>query len=659
MRVGLISPITIPLAELDYQNDAAAASLAARLPLGVLTLASIVRDCGFELHFIDLNDLLWEFHGKKHNLSEFCNFAAARIEERRLEVLGFGSICSSFPLTLRIASACRQADDNVFIVLGGPQASVVDRAVLEAFEAVDAVVRGEAEHSFPRLLDAIAHKRTSLFDGIPGITYRRQDHIVQTAQAQTVTDIDLLPFPAYDLFPLVESATTLPVELGRGCPYACTFCSTNDFFRRRFRLRSPQQTLRQMEQLHNAYGVRHFELVHDMFTVDRKRVVEFCETVAPASFSWNCSARTDRIDPDLLDLMQEAGCCGVFYGIETGSPDLHKTIRKRLDLDEAKRAVRQTSDRGITAITSLIVGFPTETAQDVQLTIDALVSFLELENAHPQLHLLSPLAGTPIHREYAGQLEFDTVCSDISANASLAAADWSLVKRYPDVFPDFYGLPCSVGRRELRALRDLITLGLRGWRLFLIGLHRCDKLLDIAKSFQDWQTSSPQARRSSGDEERLAAYLAERFRNTRWSHVAKALVSIWHAANRALNSSRVSYPVRQAKAAFARRDTPTLQRGTAVVEIPFEYLGLKRWILGQVSRNEVVCKPQWLSVRIKDSDSAMISVLSGVGKDLLALCDGTRTIAEIASMQLIRGQLPDANDTLAAFEMLRKEGYVT
>src|SRR5260370_30251543 len=112
-------------------------------------------------------------------------------------------------------------------------------------------------------------------DEVAGLSYRVGSHPRRNANAPVIADLDALPSAAYHLGRYLESATTAAVELGRGCPFACTFCSTNDFFRRNFRLRSPERVLRDMRDIAAKYGLRHFELVHDMFTVDKRRVASF------------------------------------------------------------------------------------------------------------------------------------------------------------------------------------------------------------------------------------------------------------------------------------------------------------------------------------------------------------------------------------------------
>src|SRR5262249_32027050 len=143
------------------------------------------------------------------------------------------------------------------------------------------------------------------------------------------------------------------------------------FFRRKFRLKSPAQMLEHMRAIASRYGIRNFKLVHDMFTVDRKRVVEFCEALIASGeqFGWSCSARTDCVDAELLELMSRAGCHGLFFGVETGSARLQKIIDKGLDLDQS-RAVIDTAHRlGMGNTVSLITGFPEENQDDLRETL--------------------------------------------------------------------------------------------------------------------------------------------------------------------------------------------------------------------------------------------------------------------------------------------------
>ena len=99
-----------------------------------------------------------------------------------------------------------------------------------------------------------------------------------------------------------------------------------------------------MRLVRDVYGITTFDLIHDMFTVDRKRVIAFCEAVIATGeeFYWNCSARTDCIDEEMIAIMARAGCRAIFFGIETGSARLQKIVKKNIDLNDATARIAVT-----------------------------------------------------------------------------------------------------------------------------------------------------------------------------------------------------------------------------------------------------------------------------------------------------------------------------
>src|SRR5215472_11262265 len=202
-------------------------AIAEHAPLGVLSLAAVLEERGLHPEVVDFN-----------------RFAASYFRDRQFDFVGFSSVCSSYPVTLRIACEVKRRQPYSIVAFGGPQASAVDVATLEAYAPIDLVVRGEAEETLPQLLEAL--DQGGLLDDIPGITFQHDGKIVRNPDAAGITDLDTLPFPAFHLLPDMETCRFMPLELGRGCPFSCTFCSTNDFFRRRFRLKSPARMLEEM-----------------------------------------------------------------------------------------------------------------------------------------------------------------------------------------------------------------------------------------------------------------------------------------------------------------------------------------------------------------------------------------------------------------------------
>jgi radical SAM superfamily enzyme YgiQ (UPF0313 family) len=439
--------------------------------LGILGLAAITEALGHLTTIYDPNRAFFHFADAQGEakIVEFAEFAARQIGAVDADVYGFGSICSAYPLTLRIARRVKEIHPKSAILIGGPQASVVAEATLKAFPFVDFILRGEAEQSLPIFLEELSHKHR--FEGVPGLVYRSIWGVQRNADAPIITDLDALPFPAYHLTAELRGARTAALELGRGCPFACAFCSTNDFFRRRFRLRSPKRIMEDMSVINSEYGISDFDLFHDMFTVDAKRVRAFCLHMIDSGnrYTWACSARTDCVDQELIELMAAAGCREIFFGVETGSSRMQKIIDKHLDPKRAHEIIDIVERAGIGSTISLITGFPEEQWDDLNETVQFFMHSARTRKSRPQINLLAPLANTPVHLKYKGEMTLEPMCSDISLQARYQhPEDIELIKRFPDIFPNFYLLPTpELDRNLVLELREFLRMATLHFRWLL------------------------------------------------------------------------------------------------------------------------------------------------------------------------------------------------
>jgi hypothetical protein len=217
-----------------------------------------------------------------------------------------------------------------------------------------------------------------------------------------------------------------------------------------------------MQFIHRRYNVSRFDLIHDMFTVDRHRVVEFCYelTRRGCDFTWSCSARTDRVDPELLKQMRDAGCRGIFFGIETGSQRLQSVIKKDLDLEHARRMIEMCDSMGMQTTTSLITGYPTETMEDFRDTVRFLTSVSRLPLAGPQIHILSPLPETPLTTQYQDEIYFDASGLDDAESGLLQdPVDQLFITVHNDIFTNFCAFPCPIDRNFLRRAVNFLIYG--------------------------------------------------------------------------------------------------------------------------------------------------------------------------------------------------------
>lgn len=585
-------------------------------PLGPLTLAAILGAQGAAVSLLDL-DQEFARRDRAAGPEQFIRDTAARLAASPAGVFGFSTLCSSYPLTLRLTKLLKELRPESLIVLGGPQASVVDTATLNAFRHVDCILRGEADHSLPALLDALQCGGRHLHF-VPGLSWRLGSSVQRNPDPPPVEDLDGLPLPAYELCEGLEIASCISLELGRGCPFACSFCSTNDFFRRRFRLKSPEVVIRQMQELHARYQVRNFSLVHDMFTVDRRRVVEFCRAmIASASgFRWSCSARTDCVDDDLLALMAQAGCEGIFYGIETGSQSLQKTINKSLDVAQALQVVRHTSAHGIPSTASAITGFPGERAQDFRDTVDFLMNAAAGDDVQTQLHLLAPLAGTPIARQYARELALDRIQSDISIATLLTPEEWGWIERSPEIFTSFYHVPSPhLDRIRLVDFARFLSTGLRQARWLFLALHQMQgHIVDV---FDAWHAGT--ARSSAREWDAFLDFVAERY-----PHPAIAAILY-------LQRALQRHPPQPESEPPPLPAVPALSPRTRVIPLPFSmaaWLQCLRTHRLQEFYDQSPCTVAITSARGRER----ILELHAFQASVLALCDGVRDCAGIARL---------------------------
>ncbi len=333
------------------------------IPLGVLSLyAQVERNplCGFVPDFCDLN-LEIERRGLKLD-REFYETAAQLLADRNADVYGFGTISNTYIDVLEISKRLKILRPEVDIIFGGAQASITDVRTLEVCSFVDVVVRGEAEYSLLELLETM--RDGGDFEAVGGITYRdRSGAVIRNPPAPLIEDLDALPLPKYELYSEIirsysgaresnmEFVNGIPIDVGRGCPFSCTFCVTNDYFVRTFRLKSQDRILEEVRYLSENFGATLFHFEHDMFTVNRKKVMQFCARLAEEKIdiAWNCSARIDTVDEELLGVMAAVGCKTIFFGLESASQKVQKSIKKNLKLKsmDSTPAISEVREDGV------------------------------------------------------------------------------------------------------------------------------------------------------------------------------------------------------------------------------------------------------------------------------------------------------------------------
>jgi anaerobic magnesium-protoporphyrin IX monomethyl ester cyclase len=341
-------------------------------PMGLLYLAAYLRS-KFELDIRLVNqraeDLTTEEIVRKAAI-----FGA--------DIVGFGCVSTGGHLFPELTRLTRQALPDALILLGGPHTSAFREKAMEGTEA-DVAVVGEGELAFEQIIRA-------RFDGgdlapIPGLIWRDRDGEIVTNPGQTpvIEDLDTLPLPAYDLINLrkywpLQSMTPLPrrryvcMVSSRGCPYQCMWC--HNIFGKRFRAHSPERMLDEIEQAIREWGVTDVEFLDDIFNLDKKRVVEFCELAQRRNLRFKMTfpnaIRTDILDREVVDAMVDTGMYFCSFALEAGSPRIQQYTGKRLNIPQFLKGVEMAVARGVFANGFMMLGFPTETEDELKQTLD-------------------------------------------------------------------------------------------------------------------------------------------------------------------------------------------------------------------------------------------------------------------------------------------------
>lgn len=686
MEICLVSPLTISDFA-DTESTLKAARKTMRPQLGILSLAAILDEQGIVPKVVDLNPLFLDFVklDKPHRPAEFSTFAANHIRSFSFNAIGFSTICSSYPLTLRIAGEIAESNPGVQVILGGPQASVVDVATLEAFPFIHYVVRGEADETFPLLLDALSNKNSiKKREKIPGITFRRGKTIVRNADAPPILDLDKLPLPAFHLDPRIHDYQSLPLEVGRGCPFSCTFCSTSHFFGRRFRLKSPQKIVEQMKEISLTYKVSTVDLDHDMFTADRKKVIAFCDalTESASDIQWGCSARIDCIDNELIALMARAGCRGLFFGVETASPRLQKTIKKQLSLSDAIDRIQCADQHKIDTAVALITAFPDETKEELRETINFFIDSLRFQHAKPQIGLLAPLAGTEIHLNYQDKLVMDGIFSDMSYQGwRQNPLDYELIERYPHIFPNFYSIPTSNLNREYFSDVCDFVLALETWFRWLpvALLQDSGDFLHIYDRWQKWH-SEKSAKISDKDEyapyynrrqfpEEFTEFIKKEYLDPSSvrQEIILALLEIEGFRSLTDNSSTEQHEEdvinNEINGALNLYCFPYKSRNIYLKELGLDYEELIHCLRQKSSPNLISRKKVTIAYCQVDEKTIEVHQLSPLSRELMGLCSGNQSMSEImqqfSSLELNLDGIAADKACFFGIKLLCEQGFLS
>ena len=330
------------------------------MPLGLLSIASNLQERDYSIK-------IYNPHIQILKAADYQKVAQDILEQSPC-LIGFSTWCISYPSSLLIAKEIKKLAPDKAILFGGPQASLLATETLTHFPYVDYVLTGEADLTFPQLINELNRSKPDL-STIQGLFFKNGSvKVNQGLGKHFVSDLDHLPIPNYKLVPRLN---WMKLDAGRGCPFSCTYCSTNQFFAKNYRTKSTDRIIHEIELAYQTQKITSFSFAHDLFTFNKEFVFELCEKLISLkkqwgkTIQWNCSARIDCVTKEMLIQMKAAGCSSIFFGIETGSERMQKIIKKNLNVSKAVAIADVCRKIGITMHASFIIGFPEESDSSI------------------------------------------------------------------------------------------------------------------------------------------------------------------------------------------------------------------------------------------------------------------------------------------------------
>ncbi len=329
----------------------------------------------------------------------------AYLQSENPAFIGFSCTTSSFFDGERLARLAKSIRPQIKVVFGGVHVSAVKEDVLDTYPCIDYAVVGEGEETLKELLSTPEELRA----GVEGLVLRDPDgKAFFTGRRKKLLDLDSLPFPDYTKLAGYPESYTLPIFnypkapngsciSSRGCPYACSYCDRS-VFGRTFRYNSADYLYRHVLYLKETYQLRHLNFYDDQFTFNRQRVVDFCRMVMdkPLGMTFNCAARAEHLDFELLQMMKAAGCWMISLGIETGDELLLAAHRQNVDLQMMRDKIDLIKKAGIRVKGLLMMGLPGETEASIKKS-KAYVFSLPIDDFN--LSKFTPFPGSPVYTQ--------------------------------------------------------------------------------------------------------------------------------------------------------------------------------------------------------------------------------------------------------------------
>jgi radical SAM superfamily enzyme YgiQ (UPF0313 family) len=382
---------------LNKNKDDGRVKVMAFPPLGIQTLAPVLRKQGHEVQMYDT------CHPEMKQ-----DHIAQDVVDQKPDVIALSFLSTtSYRLLKSMANRLKKAAPAIPIIVGGPFATNNSRQIIEDCPSIDCVGPGEGEELLPDYLDNLDNP-----GAVRGLVWRDGEKVVQNLARPMIADLDQFPYPDRQSLP-IEYIESLPLDIpavvsmdrfctiqtSRGCPYKCIYCDIPNLNQGKWRFRSPEHVLGEMQELSDQ-GYKSIYLTDDHFLLKNKRIEAICDGIIERElkFKWGCEGRVDSVGVKMLPNLVKANCNFLAFGVESGSQKILDRLKKDQTLDQVKFAIDEAKREGIEKVHGFfVVGCPDETEEEI-LESFRFASKLNLDSFG--FNRLCVYRGTPLWTEY-------------------------------------------------------------------------------------------------------------------------------------------------------------------------------------------------------------------------------------------------------------------
>ncbi|OFZ16587.1 MAG: hypothetical protein A2X86_12385 [Bdellovibrionales bacterium GWA2_49_15] len=365
------------------------------LPVGLGHILLAAKTHGFEFDLIDMAS-------ERISLDEL----GKMLEKKIYDVYAFGCIVTGYRYVHHISQTIKKINPNSTIICGNSVATSIPELLLKNTQ-VDIAVIGEGDITIVELLKALENK-TSITN-VRGIGFREGDKIHFTPARPVIEDLDTIGFPDWEVFNLErylednahgvgeEDTVSLPLNSARGCPHSCTFCY-HVFKGERYRKYSEKAIIEEIRRINTAYKCEVITFWDELTFTNLKSVKDRVDAINGLgfNFNWGASARAGLFRKEHIEevrALKQAGCRHISFSLENGSPEILAAMGKKISVDQFIEQALVLHEGGVPPLTSVIFGYPQETPETIQRTLDICYEC----NIYPSVGFLLPLPGTQIY----------------------------------------------------------------------------------------------------------------------------------------------------------------------------------------------------------------------------------------------------------------------